>query len=436
MKTRNYFGLILSVNLLLLAAGSGPVRGAQPTAYPAPVGVSAGSAATAPWFISTVDSVFGSQVSVAIDDSGTTYISYYDAAQKDLKMAKHVGSGGNCGADNDWSCETVASSGDVGKFSSIAIDPTTNLPAIAYWNMVSPYELKLATAWSGGWDIMTVDSGSGGYASLKIDSTGAEHIAYQVNSQGLRYAKHSGAGGNCGGNNYQCDAIDNASGAGRHASLALDLSGQPRIAYFVGGSGGLWYAQPSTSGNCGPGNTWGCYAISPPGDAGQYASLGLDNGNLPNIAYYDATNGKLMYAVWVGIGGNCGLSDSWQCDEIATMGTLPRTRDVSLAVDKAGLPIIAYSWYYGTPYSTRGFGRARPAAALGLQSGNCGPQDLWQCEGIQRGFSTGDYSAIAVHPSGLATIAYSYANTVFDSELRVAYQRFHQVYLPLAMKNQ
>ena len=435
MKTRNFFGLILFVNLLLLAAGSGPVRGAQPTAYPAPAGANAGSAATAPWFISTVDSVFGSHVSVAIDDSGTTYISYYDWPNKELKMARYVGSGGNCGSDNAWSCETVDSSGDVGKYSSIAIDPTTNLPAIAYLDDTAN-DLKLATAVSGVWDIMIVDDAEGLYASLKIDSTGAAHIAYQVYSQGLRYAKHSGGGGNCGGNNYQCDTIDDASGAGRYASLALDLSGQPRIAYFVGGNGGLWYAQPSTSGNCGPGNTWGCYAISPPGDAGQYASLDVDNGNFPQIAYYDATNGKLMYAVWVGIGGNCGLSDSWQCDEIASMGTLPRTRDVSLAVDKAGLPIIAYSWYHGTPYSFRGFSRARPAAALGLQSGNCGPQELWQCEGIQGGLNTGDYSAIAVRPSGLATIAYSYGNTVFDGALRVAYQPFHQVFLPLVMKNQ
>ena len=146
----------------------------------------------------------------------------------------------------------------------------------------------------------------------------------------------------------------------------------------------------------------------------------------------------MMYAVQLRTGGNCGLLNSWRCEEIATMGaqaTHPRTRDVSLALDKAGLPIIAYSWYYGDPLSTRGFGWARPAAALGLQSGNCGPQDLWQCEGIQGGMNTGDYSAIAVHPSGLATIAYGYSETVLDGALRVAEQRFHWIFLPTVMKS-
>jgi hypothetical protein len=107
---------------------------------------------------------------------------------------------------------------------------------------------------------------------------------------------------------------------------------------------------------------------------------------------------------------------------------------VSLVVDKAGFPIIAYSWYYGSPFSTRGFSWARPAVALGQQSGNCGPQNLWQCEWIQNGTYSGDYSAIAVNPSGLATIAYSHGE--FFSTLRVAYQQFNLVYLPLILTNQ
>jgi hypothetical protein len=163
----------------------------------------------------------------------------------------------------------------------------------------------------------------------------------------------------------------------------------------------------------------------------------VDDGDLSHIAYYDATNGKLMYAVQVGSGGNCGLSNSWQCEEITKTGSLPSARPVSLAVDKAGFPIIAYIDNYWTGIGMRRFDWARPAAALGLQSGNCDLNNAWQCEGID-GPWTGAYSAIAVNPSsGLATIAYNYSEFVFDpSELKVAYQRFHQVYLPLVTKNQ
>ena len=432
MKAR-ILSRFLLVLALILVVGSGPVQGAQTVAHPAPASANAGPAATAPWFIETVDPALGvgSYVSVAIDpDNDTTYISYYDNANKDLKMATYVGSGGNCSADSNWSCETVDSSGDVGKYSSIAIDPTTHLPAIAYWR-TSPPNLKLATAWSGGWDIITVDEFSGSYASLKIDATGAAHVVYHRPIEGLMYAKRVGGGsGNCGGNNYRCDVIHQGNGIGHYASLALDATGQPRIAYHEGG-GGLWYAQPGGSGNCGPGNDWDCNSISASPGAGTYASLDVDNSNTPHVAYYDA--GKLMYAVLKGSNGNCGSLNAWRCDEIDAMGTDSHTRDVSLAVDNAGLPVIAYHKYIiGDPFSAVTFNLARPAAALGLQSGNCGPQNLWRCERIRDSGHSGDYSAIAVHPSGLATIAY--LDSEYFGALRVAYQRF-QVFLPLVVKN-
>jgi hypothetical protein len=441
MKTRNVFGCVLIALLLLLATGSGLAREPQPTGDSDAAGVNTSPGATAPWYVETVDSAsgVGLYTSVAIDQYGTTFISYYDWANKDLKMATHVGSGGNCGTDNTWYCETVDSSGsDTGRYSSIAIDPTTNLPVIAYG--YSPSRLKLATAWSGGWDIRTVTEYWRSYASLKIDSTGAAHIAYygwesECSNNCLLYAKRVSTGaGNCGEGNFQCDVIDSNDLVGQHASLAIDSSGQPRIAYYDGGNGGLWYAQPDTPGNCGPGNTWGCYQVSSGSGVGQYASLGIDNRNISHIAYYDATAGKLMYAVQIGKEGNCGPLSSWQCDEIANMGTgtFPRNRDVALAVDKADSPIIAYSWYYGTKFATRGFSWARPTAALGQGSGNCGPGDLWQCSGITDGTYSGDYSAIAVNPSGLATIAYSHGE--FFSSLRVAYQQYHQIFLPLVEK--
>ncbi len=444
MKVRNVFGLMFSVMLLLVAAGSSLAREPQPTGPSEAVGANADPAANAPWFIETVDSGsgVGSHVSVAIDDSGTTYISYYDSTNKNLKMAKYVGSGGNCGSDNDWFCLTLDSSGDVGQYSSIAIDSTTNLPQIAYYD-ASAEALKLATingVWSSTTIVDSIFGSIGRYASLKIDSTGAQHIAFYYEYgvyNSLRYARYVGGGGNCGGGNYQCDIIDSGDRVGQYASLALDGSGQPRIAYYDGGNGDLWYARPGTIGNCGPGGTWGCRLVSSASDVGQYASLDVDNDNRPHIAYYDATNGKLMYAVYGGAGGNCGFFGSWQCDEIDSMGTSPHKRDVSLAVDKAGFPIIAYHKYIiGGQFAVVNLSMARSAAALGLQSGNCGPQNLWRCERIRDIGHPGDYSAIALHPSGLATIAYyNHFGVSLIGKLKVAYQRF-QVVLPLVMKNQ
>ena len=66
--------------------------------------------ALAPWYRKKVESSLldeGLYVSVALDNSGTPYVSYYEANHKDLRMAKYVGAGGNCGTNNFWSCETV-----------------------------------------------------------------------------------------------------------------------------------------------------------------------------------------------------------------------------------------------------------------------------------------------------------------------------------------
>ena len=69
----------------------------------------------------------GQHVSLALDHAqGKPYISYYDANYESLRMAKYVGSGGNCGTNNDWMCEVVDDVGNVGQYSSIAIDPVDN----------------------------------------------------------------------------------------------------------------------------------------------------------------------------------------------------------------------------------------------------------------------------------------------------------------------
>ena len=267
----------------------------------------------APWYVSTVDQGMGigSHVSVAIDDSDTTYISYYDSANKDLKMAKYVGSGGNCGPDNDWSCETVDSSGDMGQYSSIAIDPTTNLPVIAYWTgapMISSWQLR----GGGGWDIIIVDS-----VARRI------HIAKDRLDRSRTYRLLSCGGidesrvceacrwrtGNCGGNNYQCDTIDGGAGIGtvpfpgpgrvRSTSDSLLRRGQRRS--LVCPAWHSWQLWPWRHLGLLPGEfRLGCRSI---------CFTGRGQRQLSHIAYYDATNGKLMYAVQVGSGGNCGFSE-------------------------------------------------------------------------------------------------------------------------------
>ena len=419
-------------------------------------GVNTGSAANAPWVNIEVDTpgAVGQHTSVAIDPSnGFTYVSYYDATNKALRMAQYVGTGGNCGPNNDWSCQTIDSGADFGKYSSIAIDPASGGVGIAYYDATND-KLKYAFCASApicNWSIYSIDKGipnvstTGLYTSLKYHSDGTPHIAYHfdnpTNVDALMVASYVDNGGNCGigtaAGKWQCDTIQTGEGVGQFASLALDGAGNKHIAYYDADNGDLWYATSRIGTNCGPGgNTWLCYPVSVANDVGQYSSLYVDNDNDFHIAYYDATIDRLKYAVDKGSGGNCGLLGSAQCDTIDSMGTGSHPVGVSMVEDAAGYPIIAYQSKAGS------LNVARPAAALGLSGGggNCGPVSTWYCKTIDPHhqwvpYRNGDFVSIAINPSGLATIAYFGFITLADGNLMVSRQQF-QSSLPLVMKSQ
>ena len=424
-------------------------------------GVNEDSAANAPWFnieVDTPNSV-GQHTSVAIDPSnGLTYVSYYDATNKALRMAQYIGSLGNCDPNNDWSCRTIDSGADFGKYSSIAIDPASGGVGIAYYDATNG-KLKYAYCASAPlcfWSKYTIDKGifpvssTGLYTSLKYHTDGTPHIAYHFDNpsgvDALMVASNVDSGGNCGDGTvtgeWQCDTIQTGEGIGQYTSLALDKAGNKHIAYYDRAAGYLQYATSGIGTNCGPGgNTWLCYAISGANlDVGRHASLYVDNDNRFHIAYYNATTDKLTYAVDVGdSSGNCGVLGSAQCDTIDSMGPASHPAGVSMAEDADGYPIIAYQSKAGS------LNVARPAAALGLSGGggNCGPETpfhTWYCETINPHnpwvpYRNGDFVSIAVNPSGLATIAYFGFIKLTDGNLMVSQQRF-QASLPLVMKNQ
>ena len=151
----------------------------------ADISTTTSSSAATRWFFDTVETSatydIGEHVSLALDSNDTPYISYYEASHQMLQMAKYVGAGGNCGSNNDWVCETVDHTGNVGKYSSIAIDPTDDLPKIAYYDDTAN-ALKLATLNAFGWNIQTIDAPSigdvGQYASLALNDVVKVGIAY------------------------------------------------------------------------------------------------------------------------------------------------------------------------------------------------------------------------------------------------------------------
>lgn len=466
MKDPSASGWRLSLMLVLLAAGSSLARGAQPTDPPESAGASAISAASAQWVASEIDTDgdTGKYASVAYDPvMRATYVSYYDATNQSLRIARDDRATSNCGPGEDWYCHSLDTAGaDVGRYSSMAVRPAGSGMGIAYHDATNG---TLKVLWFNNphlWthSIATIDKAlpptsiTGLHTSLKYSSDGTPFIAYQfVNTGGadaLMLASYVGSGGNCGydawAGQWQCDTIQTGQGVGQYASLALDGNGGKHIAYYNEDDGDLWYATwpppPGSGANCGPGgNTWTCYRVDgSDADVGQYASIYVDDDNRYHIAYYDATHDELKYAVEADSrNGDCALGWAW-CDTIDAMQADYHPLGISIAEDVAGYPMIAYQSEAGD------LNLAQPVAAVGLPpgGGNCGQSlvYMWQCRVIDPRrswpppYRNGDYVSIAVNPAGLATIAYYRLYTDWsDGNLVVAYQQPFRVFLPMVMRN-
>ncbi len=145
------------------------------------------------WTVETVDAAgtVGQYTSLALDAQGDPHISYYDATNGDLKYASRSG--------GTWTIERADSIGDVGQYTSLALarGPSARRPGdaagdprIAYFD-VTHKDLKFASRSAGGWASETLDElgDVGQFTSLAIDAAANAELAYfDVTNGDLKYA--------------------------------------------------------------------------------------------------------------------------------------------------------------------------------------------------------------------------------------------------------
>jgi len=180
--------------------------------------------------------------------------------------------------------QTVDYAGDVGKFSSLALDKN-NYPHISYYDMSSG--LLRYARWNGSdWEKEIVDPSVSCYwTSIATDNNSYPHISYRCsNGYYTKYAYLNGS-------QWIIEIVENSYSPGSGSSIALDNQQIPRIIYEVNGN--LIYTKWN-------GSEWEKEVIDTD-VSGAYSSLVLDSNDYPHITYgkYNGTS-SLWHAYWDG----------------------------------------------------------------------------------------------------------------------------------------
>ena len=180
--------------------------------------------------------------------------------------------------------------GDVGEYSSIAID-SYGFKHISYFDDTND-DLKYATDQTGSWVTTSVDAtwhSVGKYSSIAIDSNDGVHISYYDDTnRNLKYATCSSA----------CSIASNWDTVTAHAmsfrdvgwftSIAIDSNDAIHISYFDNQADNLNYA--TCSSGCTTGSNWSQVSVDTPGNVGSQSSIAIDSNDACLLYTSDAAD--------------------------------------------------------------------------------------------------------------------------------------------------
>ena len=271
----------------------------------------------------------GQETSIVLDASGFPVVSYHDFGGGDLKVL-HCGDA-NCSSGN--SIVTLDSTGIVGQFTSIALDGS-GFSVVSYFDATNK-NLKLLHCGdancSSGNSVVTVDSNTdvGRYSSMALDGSGFPVVGYwDVTNNDLKVV-HCGDANCSTGNTFA--SPDTTGNVGSHVSLSLDSSRFPVVAYVDGTNSALKLLHCGDA-NCSSGNSV-VTAVS--SNVNGYVSMQLDSSGFPVIVYKENSAGN--FAVIHCSDANCSATNT-----VVVADTSSSIEDTSLQLDSSGFPIASY----------------------------------------------------------------------------------------------
>jgi len=348
----------------------------------------------------------GKYSSIAVDLNNCSHISYYDATHQVLRYARI------CGDNLSVTPEVVDHSTSVGRFCAIAVDKNNN-PHISYYDATNK-DLKYAVKHGSSWTVETVDAAGdvGLYTSIAIDQVNNPYISYYNENGYLKLAYKEGGfweKKTC----CQVELCEGISLSGRSTAIRLDQTGSnPLILFFDCTSKTLKLGIYDRNLN-----EWHAESLRDADVLIQDLSFCLDTGNQPHVAFSEvSTTGSesVQYGKKTCLGSGCLTQvtptqptgeGTWNFEQVdAATGEF-----VSLALDDQNLPWVSY---YDPGHGLR------RAQKTGTE---------WSVQTVDPGLDVGLYCSIALDHSNAPHISYydqlngdlKYASTIVPRPIDV-----------------